>query len=284
MVLNNVTFDAKSGDHLEDVSMEILAPKVVAICSEDDGPVLALEQLLLSVGNIVEGSAQINRQDTANFKRHPEKYLAVYNMMQLKGKTVEKAITHAIKKVEGALDVKQTLQLLVSLGIKYDDRISDMTVSQREELKIVALLAMRRPVVLLADALDQLTDSSREVIAGLIKDYAQKTDSVVFFSSRDISTMMRYANTIYYFSGNHLTSARDISMNDTIDCTVTITGTGLPVDAAINMGAHILEESENRTRLLFAGNIQALLPLLEQSTITDVRIEDATVDDELMAY
>lgn len=46
----------------------------------------------------------------------------------------------------------------------------------------------------------------------------------------------------------------------------------------------MLGEAENQTRFLYTGNIQALLPLLEQNTITDVRIEDATVDDELMAY
>ncbi len=46
----------------------------------------------------------------------------------------------------------------------------------------------------------------------------------------------------------------------------------------------MLEEAGNETRFLFTGNIQTLLPLLEQSTITDVRIEDATIEDELMAY
>ena len=85
-------------------------------------------------------------------------------------------------------------------------------------------------------------------------------------------------------SGSRLTSARDINPSDGVDCTVTVTGTGLPIDVAMKMGAHMLGEAENQTRFLYTGNIQALLPLLEQSTITDVRIEDATVDDELMAY
>ena len=44
------------------------------------------------------------------------------------------------------------------------------------------------------------------------------------------------------------------------------------------------EEAPKETRFLFTGNIQVLLPLMEQSTITDVRIEDATVEDELMTW
>ena len=61
-------------------------------------------------------------------------------------------------------------------------------------------------------------------------------------------------------------------------------GTACPIDNAVKLAAHMLEEAGNETRFLFTGNIQTLLPLLEQSTITDVRIEDATIEDELMAY
>ena len=63
-----------------------------------------------------------------------------------------------------------------------------------------------------------------------------------------------------------------------------ITGTGVPVATAERIGARLLEEATHETRLLFSGNIQALLPLLEQNTITDVRIKDATIEDELLAY
>ena len=118
----------------------------------------------------------------------------------------------------------------------------------------------------------------------LLKDYTQKTDSLVLFTSENVSTMMRFADVIYYFNGSHLTSVRALHLGDGVDCTVTVTGTGLPVEMAVRMGAHMLEEAPNETRFLYTGNIQALLPLLEQSTITDVRIEDATVEDELMAY
>lgn len=284
VVLNNLTFEAKSGDQLEEVSLGLMAPKMVALCSENGGPAMALEQLLMGQGKIIEGSAQVNGEDISTFRRHPERVIASFNLIPLKGKTVEKAIIHATKHVKGALEVKQTLQMLVSLGIKYDQRVADLSDSQQQELRIIILLALRRPVVLLGNALDYLTDSARTTIGNLVRDYANKTNSVVIFDSQDVSTMMRFASTIYYFSSNRLTSARDININDGVDCTVTVTGTGLPIDVAIKMGAHMLEEAENQTRFLYSGNIQALLPLLEQSTITDVRIEDSSVDDELMAY
>lgn len=284
VVLNNLTFEAKSGDQLEEVSLGLMAPKMVALCSENNGPAMAVEQLLMDEGKIIEGSAQVNGEDISSFRRHPERVIASFDRVPLKGKTVEKAIAHATKHMKGALDVKQTLQMLVSLGIKYDQKVAALSDSQQQELRIIILLALRRPVVFLGDALDYLSDSVRSTIGNLVKDYATKTNSVVIFTSQDVSTMMRFASTIYYFSSNRLTSARDINANDGVDCTVTVVGTGFPIDVAIKMGAHMLEEAENQTRFLYSGNIQALLPLLEQSTITDIRIEDSSVDDELMAY
>lgn len=284
VVLSNLTFEAKSGDQLEEVSLGLMSPKMVAICSDNAGTVLALEQLLMDQGKIIEGSAQINGEDITKYKRHPERVVASFDQTVLKGKTVEKAIARALKHVKGALDVTQTLQMLLPLGIKYDEKVATLGAAQQQELRIIILLALRRPVVFLSDGLDQLSEESRQTIGNLVKDYAKKTNSVVIFTSSDVSTMMRFADTIYYFSSDRLTSARDLGMNDGVDCTVTVTGTGLPIDVAIKLGAHMLGEAQNQTRFLYTSNIQALLPLLEQSTITDVRIEDSSVEDELMAY
>ena len=284
VVLSNLTFEAKSGDQLEEVSLGLMSPKMVAICSDNAGTVLALEQLLMDQGKVIEGSAQINGEDITKYKRHPERVVASFDQTVLKGKTVEKAIARALKHVKGALDVTQTLQMLLPLGIKYDEKVATLSAAQQQELRIIILLALRRPVVFLSDGLDQLSEESRQTIGNLVKDYAKKTNSVVIFTSSDVSTMMRFADTIYYFSSDRLTSARDLGMNDGVDCTVTVTGTGLPIDVAIKLGAHMLGEAQNQTRFLYTGNIQALLPLLEQSTITDVRIEDSSVEDELMAY
>lgn len=284
VVLNNLTFEAKSGDQLEEVSLGLMSPKIVAVCSDNGGSAIALEQLLMSQGKIIEGSAQINGEDISKFRRHPEQVVASFDRVLLKGKTVEKAIARALRHMTGALDVQQTLPMLVPLGIKHDQKVATLTEVQQCELRIIILLALRRSIVFLSAALDILPEEVRQTIGNLLRDYATKTNSVVIFTSQDVSTMMRFANTIYYFSSDRLTSARDLSMNEGVDCTVTVTGTGLPIDVAIKLGAHMLGESENQTRFLYSGNIQALLPLLEQSTITDVRIEDATVEDELMAY
>lgn len=50
VVLNNLTFEAKSGDELEEVSLGLMSPQMVALCSNSTAPVAALEQLLMNQG------------------------------------------------------------------------------------------------------------------------------------------------------------------------------------------------------------------------------------------
>lgn len=282
--LSNLTFEAKSGDQLEDVSMELTLPQMVAICSNDDGATSSLEQLIVGAGKVLDGDVTVNGQDLKYLRRHHDDVIANLAEISLRGRTVEKAIQKACRHQDGALSLDATLQMLQPLDIQPETKLADLSDNQQQELKLIIMLALRRSIVVLDQGLDKLSEQARLTMGQLLKDYTQKTDSLVLFTSENVSTMMRFADVIYYFNGSHLTSVRALHLGDGVDCTVTVTGTGLPVEMAVRMGAHMLEEAPNETRFLYTGNIQALLPLLEQSTITDVRIEDATVEDELMAY
>ncbi|WP_076459940.1 multidrug ABC transporter ATPase [Limosilactobacillus caccae] len=284
ITINNLTFDAKSGDQLDDFSIELNSPQVVGICSNDSGAATAIDELLAVRGKILNGDVTINGVPFKKYKRQSKSEVGRIGDVAIKGKTVEKAVTHALKHHDNALSPEQALQLVASLNFSADQLIASLTDEQKKELQLTILLAWQCPIVILNNSLDDLPAERRTALAGLIKDFAEKTDAIVLFTSNDISTLMRYAKTLYYFNGSRLTSVRDLAMNDGVDCTVTVMGTGLPIDLAVKMGAHMLEEAADETRFLYTGNIQALLPLLEQSTITDVRIEDATIDDELMAY
>lgn len=285
IVLDQLTFDAKSGDHLENVSLELTSPQVVAFCSNDDGAPAALKQLLDAQGNIEEGAVTVNGEPLGKInRRRGNPMVAHFDDVELKGKTVLKAVKNSLKHHKDVLTVEQTNQMLESLGIVPGKRVAELTPDEQQKLRIVLLLSLCRPIVLLDNAFDGLDENSRLTMGELIADYTKKTDSLVVFTSQNVSTLMRFSKTIYYFEGSHLTSARNVEMVDSVDCVVTVIGTGFPVENAVKLGAHMLEEASKETRFLFTGNIQVLLPLLEQSTITDVRIEDATVEDELMTW
>ena len=284
ITINDLVFDAKSGDQLDNVSLELKSPQIVGICSNDTGAATALEDLLAVRGKILNGDVTINGVPFKKYKRQSKNEIGRIDDVVLKGKTIEKAIKHALHHKENALTPEQTFEMIKVLNLKPDQAVGELSKSQQLELRLVILLAWQRSIVILSNAFDGIEEDRRQLLGSLVKDYTQKVNALVLFTSKNISTLMRFAGILYYFSGSHLTSARDLSMNDGVDCTVTVMGTGFPIENAVKLGAHMLEEASDELRFLFTGNIQTLLPLLEQSTITDVRIEDATIEDELMAY
>lgn len=284
ITINDLTFDAKSGEQLDNVSLELASPHLVGLCSNEKGAVTALTELLLGKGKVLNGKVTVNDVPFKQLRRQSKDLIGQLEDVVLKGKTVEKAVAHALKHHDHALELKQALAMIAALKFKPDQLLAELSAEEQNELKILVLLAWQYPIVLLGDGLDKLTREQGQTLCSLIKDYAQKVGALVLFASDEVATLMQFADTICYFNGTHLTSIRDLSMNNGVDCTVTVRGTGFPIDNAVKLGAHMLAEAEGETRFLFTGNIQTLLPLLEQSTITDVRIADATIEDELMVY
>lgn len=284
ITINDLTYDAKSGDQLDEVTLELVSPRIVGICSNDNGAANALDDLLAVRGKVLHGSVIINEVPLKNYKRQSKHEIGRLRDVSLKGKTIEKAVNHGLHHHKGALTAEQTLQMLKAFKLTPERLVAELDKSQQQVLRLVVLLAWQCPIILLENGLDQLSGEHRRMMEGLLTDFTQKVNALVLFTSKDISTLMQCSQTIYYFNGSRLTSVRDLTMNEGVDCTVTVTGTGFPIDMAVKLGAHMLEEANGEIRFLFTGNIQALLPLLEQSTITDIRIEDATLEDELMAY
>lgn len=285
IVLDNLTFEAKSGDQLKQVSLKLNSPQVIAFCSSDNGASEAFKQLLDTEGALVEGEVTVDGQPLGKHKRHRgNPQVAHFADVDLKGKTVAKVVKATLKHRQNVLTEEQTFQMLESLGITPGSKIQELSADDQQKLRIVLVLSWCRPIVMLDNAFDGLTTKSRIIMGKLVTDYTKKTDAIVIFTSDDISTLMRYAQNIYYFSGSHLTSVRNVEMTESADCVITVVGTGFPVENAVKLGAHMLEEAPTEIKLLYTGNIQAILPLLEQSTITDVRIEDARIEDELMTW
>ena len=217
ITINDLVYDAKSGDQLDNVSLELKSPQVVGICSNDTGAATALEDLLSVRGKILNGDVTINGVPFKKYKRQSKNEIGRIDDVVLKGKTVAKAVDHALRHRKNALKPKQALQMLKSLKFEPDQMIASLNEAQQLELRIALLLAWQCPIVILSDAFDGLEENKRQMIGHLVKDYAQKVDALVLFTSKNISTLMWFAHTLYYFNGSHLTSARDLSMNDGVD-------------------------------------------------------------------
>ncbi|MFR0609989.1 ATP-binding cassette domain-containing protein [Limosilactobacillus mucosae] len=284
IVMHSLTIEADNGSQLSNIDLTLHSPNVVAFCSADPLFGETMFSLLRRHGQPTKGTIQINDQPLKAF-RHPEKTMAMLDDLRFKDRwTIQRAIHQAQKGSANSIDDEQAQQILSQFGLEWQLVIGDLSQKQRIELSIILLLVKQPPVLLLDHATDRLLPQEAKAIWQLLRSYAQKTDALILMTSDNMTTMMSCADDIYYFSRGYLTSTRHLHPQSSVDCVITVFGNGFPIETAQKLGARILEEAPQETRFLYAGNIQAILPLLEQSTITDVRIEDATVADELMTY
>lgn len=284
IAIHNLTIEAENGSQLSNIDMTLQSPNVAAFCSDDPLFGETLFALLRKRGQPTSGTIQINSQPLKTL-RHPEKIIGMLDDFKIKDHwLIQKAIRQAQKSSDHSIDDEQAELILKQFALDGQHSIGSLSLDQKITLRIILLLVKQPNVILLDHATDQLAPRHARAVWQLLRSYAQKTDSLILMTSSNMTTMMSCADDIYYFSRGYLTSTRHLHPRTGVDCVITVFGTGFPIETAQRLGAHILEEAPEETRFLYAGNIQAILPLLEQSTITDVRIEDATVEDELMTY
>lgn len=200
-------------------------------------------------------------------------------------KTVQDFFKGELKHAQGEhLSVAQTLSVAQQLKIDATTRMNDLDVGQQRQLFILSLVAQELPVLLLEQPTIGMTDAQATAIWQLLADYGRKKAATILFYSTQVPEMQRYADQIVYLTNGHVSQIRPLATHDSSDCVVKVTGTGLPVETVDVLGGHFIQETPTYQEFLYTGAIQTLLPLLEQSGITDVRILDATVADELRVW
>lgn len=285
IMAKELNMTAPNGSDLFNVSFEWQSPKIVAIVSDDTELVPALALALRGQLKEVDGQLSIDGRPVDELKKQADEMVSLAGEIRFRPrKRVDKWLKRLIQKQSNTLTWDQTEQLLREFTIDSQLKFKDLSAEQELLMQALVPTIMRKPIIMLGQDFDQLSAENTQKLWSLLKDYGQKTNALIVMASADVTTMLNWADVMYYFDRGHLTSTRQVVTHDSTDCVVTITGTGFPVATAERIGARLLEEATHETRLLFSGNIQALLPLLEQNTITDVRIKDATIEDELLAY
>ncbi len=285
IMAKELNMTAPNGSDLFNVSFEWQSPKIVAIVSDDTELVPALALALRGQLKEVDGQLSIDGRPVDELKKQADEMVSLAGEIRFRPrKRVDKWLKRLIQKQSNTLTWDQTEQLLREFTIDSQLKFKDLSAEQELLMQALVPTIMRKPIIMLGQDFDQLSAENTQKLWSLLNDYGQKTNALIVMASADVTTMLNWADVMYYFDRGHLTSTRQVVTHDSTDCVVTITGTGFPVATAERIGARLLEEATHETRLLFSGNIQALLPLLEQNTITDVRIKDATIEDELLAY
>lgn len=284
--IKSLTKEAQKKEIISDWNINFDSATINAFCTQTPESILALFQLIMGKDKDARNAVQIGDFDAYKHRKQLASqigYLGAEIQLGKRG-TVLQLLTTAIKKSEHPVTMDQAKKIVKQFGIELTAKVVELTEAQQQQLEIILFTVQKLPLLLLEQPTSRMDAKQTKLTWQLLSDYTQKTKATVLFFSSHFEEMQQYADQIVYVRNGRITQQHQLPTHDSVDCVVTVTGTGFPIELAQSLGAHIVEEAERETKFIFSGTIQVLLPLLEQTGITDVRIEDATIEDELMIY
>jgi ABC-2 type transport system ATP-binding protein len=271
---------------LDDLDLTIEPAMISAICTDQPASVTALFELITGE-KADDGQVMLDQLDAYAQRKHLGDLVGCLfadDEGSTRG-TVTTFLEHCLKKATGDhLSLEQSLGIAKQLKLIPDSRVADLEPGAKRQLQILSLVVNEPPILLLEQPTSMMNAQQATAIWQLLADYGRKMAATIVFSSPQVAEMQAHANQIIYLSNGHVSQIRPIVTHDSSDCVVKVTGRGLPVEMIDVLGGHFIKETPMNQEFVYSGNIQALLPLLEQSGITDVRILDATIDDELRVW
>lgn len=284
--IKSLTKEDRKQEALSNWTINFEAGTINALCTNEPNSINILFALLLGQEKIMKDAIHINGLDAYKQRKKLAAQIGYQNeeVVLAKHGDILQLLTTTIKKSDQAVTLEQAKQIVNQFGIKLNARVADLAQGQKQQLGIIMMTIQKLPLLLLEQATSLMDDSQRKATWQLLHDYVQKMNATVLFASERFDELQRFADQIVYIRNGKITNQRELPTHDSVDCMVTIMGTGFPIELAESLGAHIIQEAQTETKLIFSGNIQVLLPLLEKTTITDVRIQDAEIDDELMIF
>lgn len=271
---------------LNDWTIDFKPATISAFCTNKPESINALFQLLLGKEKEAHKTISLDGLDAYKDRKQTSPQIGYQNEETKLAKhgDVQQLLTTIIKKNKRALKLEYAKKIVEQVHIDLTDKLADLSDGAKQQLEIILFTVQKLPLILLDQPTKNMDAKQAKQTWQLLHDYIKKTNATVMFISDSFEEMQQYADRIIYVKNGRITNQRELVTHDNIDSTVTITGTGFPIELAQKFGATVIQEAPRETKIVFSGTIQVLLPLLEQTGITDVRIADATIEDELMIY
>lgn len=186
----------------------------------------------------------------------------------------------------GAADEARMRQLAERLDLDLSRKIEDLSFGNRKKVGIVQALLHRPRLLILDEPTNGLDPLMQHVFFDLLKE-EQKRGATVFFSSHILGEVQRMCQRVAIIKDGRLIKVESVSelVNANFK-TVTLTFAGeadpQPIGEAELPGIINQDVHGNTLTLLYGGEIRALLGFAMQLPITDIRVEEPSLEDVFM--
>ncbi len=179
---------------------------------------------------------------------------------------------------------KRLYELADIMELDLKRRISDLSYGNKKKVGIVQGLLHQPKLIILDEPTAGLDPLMQHKFFNLIRE-ENKRGATVFFSSHILTEVQRLCNRVAIIKEGKVINIQDIkTLQKDNYKKIRVTGEGLEDRELMVEGATALQRDNGTVSLFYNGDINVITRLLSAHPITDLTIEDLTLEEIFMHY
>jgi ABC-2 type transport system ATP-binding protein len=269
-----------------DLSLQVKAGEIFGFIGPNGAGKSTTIRLLLSLIFPSSGSARIFGKDV--FADGPEirqeiGYLPS-EVFYYEGMKVIDLLTYSAS-FYAKKDPQRMRELADIMQLDLNRRIEDLSYGNKKKVGIVQGLQHRPKLLFLDEPTSGLDPLMQRTFFQLLREENEQHGVSIFFSSHILSEVQRLCDRVGIIKEGRLIEISDIrAMRQDRYKKITVTGAGLKSAQFALPGVTQLESSAEGIRFFYKGNINTILRQLARLEMTDVTIEEPTLEEIFMNY
>ena len=195
--------------------------------------------------------------------------------------TTDEIITYTAE-MYGLTDIEKKKKYYYEMfEVDHKKKLGEMSLGNKKKVALIAGLIPNPKLIIL----DEPTNGLDPLMQHRLFDELNRRNEAgmtVFLSSHDLNEVQNYCTKAAFIKEGKIITVEDIEKDKADGKVIQLLGNNLPLLALEKSGAIVLKHELNKVRLLYNGNIQTILPLLQNPEIQDITITNQQLEDKFM--
>lgn len=195
--------------------------------------------------------------------------------------TTDEIITYTAE-MHGVTDIEQKKKYYYEMfEVDHKKKLGEMSLGNKKKVALIAGL-LPEPKLLI---LDEPTNGLDPLMQHRLFDELNRRNKegmTIFLSSHDLNEVQNYCTKAAFIKEGKIITVENIEKDKADGKVIQLVGNNLPLAELEKSGVIVLKQELNKVRLLYHGNIQIILPLLQTPEIQDITITNQQLEDKFM--
>ncbi|MEG0691714.1 MAG: ABC transporter ATP-binding protein [Oscillospiraceae bacterium] len=241
-------------------------------------------KLLLNLIYPTSGSAKILNLDTVTESSQIKKLIGyVPSEVRYYGALTGEELMKSTLGFHHSKNVAMIDTLCQKLDIDKKKRIGELSLGNKKKIAIACAIIHEPKLIILDEPTSGLDPLIQKKLFELLKEQNAK-GATIFISSHNLNEVEEHCTKVAFIKEGKILKTLDLNCNSPHSKIITITGSNLEKSVFLQNDFTILSQENNLIKLSFKGATQSLLDILVTQSITDLTIQNLSLEDEFLTY